>query len=94
VIHSSDEEEGEEEIKVTTIQCIVCFWASWIRIRIHWYEENLQDPGHNRFRSIPFCFICSPSDISVSKDAGIEPRTVATLVLLAVRHSNHLLGWI
>jgi hypothetical protein len=24
------------------------------------------------------CFICRPSDFTVSKDAGIEPRTVAT----------------
>jgi hypothetical protein len=36
-----------------------------------------------------YCIICSPSDTSVSKDAGIEPRTVATLALLAVRRSNY-----
>jgi hypothetical protein len=24
------------------------------------------------------CFICRPSDFTVSEDAGIEPRTVAT----------------
>ncbi len=34
------------------------------------------------------CFICRPSDSAVSKDAGIEPMTVATLAL-AVRRSNH-----
>ncbi len=33
------------------------------------------------------CFICRPLD-STSKDAGIEPRTVATTAL-AVRRSNH-----
>ncbi len=33
------------------------------------------------------CFICRPSDSSVSEDAGIESRTVVTLTL-AVRHSN------
>jgi hypothetical protein len=33
-------------------------------------------------------FICRPSDSTVSEDAGIEPRTVAT-VALAVRHFNH-----
>jgi hypothetical protein len=32
------------------------------------------------------CFICRPSDSTVSEDARIEPRTVATS---AVRHSNH-----
>jgi hypothetical protein len=30
---------------------------------------------------IPHCFICRPSDSTVSEDAGIEPRTVATMVL-------------
>jgi hypothetical protein len=33
-------------------------------------------------------FICRPSDITVSKDAGIEPRDVATLALV-VRSSDH-----
>ncbi len=30
---------------------------------------------------IQHCFICRPSDSTVSEDAGIEPRTVATYVL-------------
>ncbi len=34
---------------------------------------------------IQHCFICRPSDSTVSEDAGIEPRTVATLPL-EVRH--------
>jgi hypothetical protein len=38
--------------------------------------------------SIKHCFICRPSDSTVSEDAGIEPRIVATSAL-AVRHSNH-----
>jgi hypothetical protein len=38
---------------------------------------------------IQHCFICRPSDSTVSEDAGIEPRTVATLALTA-RRSNHL----
>ncbi len=33
------------------------------------------------------CFICRPSDSTVSEDAGIETRTVATS--LAARRSNH-----
>jgi hypothetical protein len=33
-------------------------------------------------------FICRPSDSTVSEDAGIEPRTVATTAL-TVRRSNH-----
>jgi hypothetical protein len=37
---------------------------------------------------IQHCFICHPSDSTVSEDAGIEPRTVATTAL-AVRRSNH-----
>ncbi len=37
---------------------------------------------------IQHCFICRPSDSIVSKDAGIEPRKVATTAL-AVRRPNH-----
>jgi hypothetical protein len=37
---------------------------------------------------IQHCFICRPSDSTVSEDAGIEPRTVATSAL-TVRRSNH-----
>ncbi len=33
---------------------------------------------------IQHCFICRPSDSTVSEDAGIEPRTVA-ITALAVR---------
>jgi hypothetical protein len=35
---------------------------------------------------IKHCFICRPSDSTVSEDAGIEPRTVATTAL-AVRRA-------
>jgi hypothetical protein len=37
---------------------------------------------------IQHCFIYRPSDSTVSEDAGIEPRTVATSAL-AIRRSNH-----
>jgi hypothetical protein len=37
---------------------------------------------------IHHCFICRPLDSTVSTDAGIELRTVATGAL-AVRRSNH-----
>ncbi len=37
---------------------------------------------------IQHCFICRPSDSTVSEDTGIKPRTVATSAL-AVRRSNH-----
>ncbi len=40
------------------------------------------------FYYIQHCFICRPSDSTVPKEAGIEPRTVATGAL-AVRRSNH-----
>jgi hypothetical protein len=36
---------------------------------------------------VQHCFICRPSDSTVSEDAGIQPRTVATLAL-AVRRST------
>ncbi len=38
---------------------------------------------------IQHCFICHPSNFTVSEDARIEPRTVASLALTA-RCSNHL----
>ncbi len=38
--------------------------------------------------NIQHCFICRPSDSTVSEDAGIELRTVATTAL-AVRRSDH-----
>jgi hypothetical protein len=37
---------------------------------------------------IQHCFICRPSDSTVSEDAGIEPRIIATTAL-AVRRPNH-----
>jgi hypothetical protein len=37
---------------------------------------------------IQHCFICRPSDSTMSEDTGIEPRTVATSAL-AVRSSKH-----
>ncbi len=37
---------------------------------------------------IQHCVVCRPSDSTVSEDAGIEPRTVATSAL-AVRRFNH-----
>jgi hypothetical protein len=37
---------------------------------------------------IQHCFICRPLESTVSEDAGIEPRTVATSAW-AVRRSNH-----
>ncbi len=37
---------------------------------------------------IQHCFICRPTDSTVSEDAGVEPGTVATTAL-AVRRSNH-----
>ncbi len=36
------------------------------------------------------CFICRPSDSTVSKDTGNEPRTVATLALTARRTNPRL----
>ncbi len=37
---------------------------------------------------IQYCFICRPTDSTVSEDAEIEPRTVATTAL-TVRRSNY-----
>ncbi len=45
----------------------------------------MNEKKFNVLYSVP-CYICRPSDFSVSEDAGIEPGTVATLAL-AVRRS-------
>ncbi len=37
---------------------------------------------------IQHCFICHPSDYTVSEDAGIEPMTVVTLALTAMHTLN------
>jgi hypothetical protein len=37
---------------------------------------------------IQHCFICHPSDSTVSEDVGIKPRTVATLALTARRNNS------
>jgi hypothetical protein len=43
---------------------------------------------------IQHCFICRPSDSTVSEDAGIEPRTVATLALEDIlRLEDYLQSW-
>ncbi len=34
---------------------------------------------------IQHCFICRPSDSTVSEDAGIKPKTVATLAWLGYK---------
>jgi hypothetical protein len=38
---------------------------------------------------IQHCFNCRPSDSTVSEDAGIEPRTIATSALAVRSSTNH-----
>jgi hypothetical protein len=75
-----------------------CLRIQRIRIRAH-NTANLHEEK-NTYRGIflvffllmyviQHCFICRPSDSTVSEDAGIEPRTVTTLALTA-RRSNYL----
>jgi hypothetical protein len=53
-----------------------------------WAQIYISKGGFFLFMyDIQHCFICRPSDSTVSEDAGIEPRTVATLAL-AVRSSR------
>jgi hypothetical protein len=39
---------------------------------------------------IQHCFICRPSDLTVSDDAGIKPRPIATLPLPSRRSTTRL----
>jgi hypothetical protein len=41
------------------------------------------------FYDIQHCFICRPSDSTVSEDAGIEPRTVANTALAVSKAKPH-----
>ncbi len=71
------------------------FWGAFFLLI--WFAGPVQPKPENSKREIYFyflfmcviqhCFICRPSDSTVSEDAGIEPRTVATLALTA-RRSN------
>jgi hypothetical protein len=70
-------------------------WAVWGRTTGARVWSNRTRAKNRKFVSrgffkyvIQHCFICRPSDSTVSEDAGIEPGTVATLVLTA-RRSNH-----
>ncbi len=77
--------------------------AAWVWRRPDILEQSSPSPGascspgerkKDLFKGdffqyfIQHCFICSPPDSTVSNDAGIEPRTVATTAL-AVRRSKH-----
>jgi hypothetical protein len=63
--------------------------------KLHLTKENLLKKRyfldfHDFFMYvIQHSFICRTSDSTASEDAGIEPRTDATLALTA-RHSNYL----
>jgi hypothetical protein len=69
------------------------FFLSWLTKRIVTgvpYLTSVIAMGYN----IHHCFICHPSDSTVSEDVGIEPWTVVTTAL-AVRRLNHSAGaWI
>jgi hypothetical protein len=61
-------------------------------------KQNQKEPNFFFFKGeffgfflyiIQHCFVCCPSDSTVLEDAGIKPKTVATLALTASR-SNHL----
>jgi hypothetical protein len=69
--------------------------ASWNHLKGIFYrfvgDNILQGDFFGFFlflNDIQHCFICRPSDSTVSEDAGIEPRTVATTAL-TVRRLNH-----
>jgi hypothetical protein len=66
------------------------------------YQESTKQENSSRFKQggffgffppmycIQHCFNCHPSDSTVSDDAGIEPRTVATSALEVRRSTTRL----
>jgi len=51
-------------------------------------RDNYSDKLQTSVWKQTYCFICRPSDSTVPEDAGIEPKTAATMALI-VRCSNH-----
>jgi hypothetical protein len=74
---------------------VLCLpYGLWLGVLILAQEQS--QPVPKKFKKVDFfdffymyviqhCFICRPSDSTVSEDYGIEPRTVATLALTARR---------
>jgi hypothetical protein len=68
-------ESSDEDIKKATGQCKIIKKGKKGDFFIFQYYYSIFNQ---------YCFICRPSDSTVSENAGLEPRTVATLAL-AVR---------
>ncbi len=86
-----DETRNRWEDVVFTLNVVFCSGGRvrrfLIKTRTRWTDvvfgcPLLKGPKHEIFfffsYYIQHCFICRPSDSTVSTDAGIEPRTVAT----------------
>jgi hypothetical protein len=66
----------------------VGFLYFWLKCDDDFWLGLLTIPNSGLFWMFYVLFICRPSDSTVSQDAGMEPRTVATSAL-ADRRSNH-----
>jgi hypothetical protein len=65
------------------------FGANFVKVKILLFNKLTRGfLGFFSMYCIQHCFICRLSDSTVSEDAGIESRIVATSAL-AVRRSNH-----
>jgi hypothetical protein len=91
------DERQELRYILNTIVLSTALFQAWIRTivskRPDLFRETLKQGDFWIFLCmyryfIQHCFIGRPSESTVSEDAGIEPRTVATSAL-AVRRSSH-----
>jgi hypothetical protein len=99
----ADGETGKEWPVPTTIvkrgfSCFSC--SARLPYKCKWAQEK-----EGLFRNVKYFtqhrFVGRPSDSTLSEDAGIEPRNVATLALTARRsnhsldliHILHIVGW-
>jgi hypothetical protein len=64
------------------------FDTVWIPQCVNGPQKRKVNKGIFCMYVIPQCFICRPSDSTVSEDARIESRIITTLTL-AVRRSNY-----
>ncbi len=88
VKQSNHSSRSNQHPSICAILKVGCVGFSTSKIFLKKKQDKANLTGGFFWIFIQHCFICRPSDSTVSEDAGIKPRTVATLAL-AVKHSNH-----
>ena len=84
--------EYNDNVHITNVSITVPTSSAYFLQKLQYIGTNTKNRGifwiFKKLYFIQHCFICRPSDSTVSEDVGIEPRNVTTSAL-AVRRSNH-----